>query len=103
MTLRSLRRWTIITWACAAAAPAHAQVTEAIRVESGLLTGTAGADPSVTVYRGVPYAAPPVGALRCPPIRGPTSAPPTLSPTGASKRSRARARRGPKSSCTRAR
>ena len=64
MTLRSLRGWTIIAWACAAAAPAHAQVTEAIRVESGLLTGTAGADPSVAVYSGVPYAAPPVGALR---------------------------------------
>ncbi len=37
---------------------------DTVRVESGLLSGTSGADPSVTVYKGVPYAAPPTGDLR---------------------------------------
>ncbi|HEY3742804.1 MAG TPA: carboxylesterase family protein [Bryobacteraceae bacterium] len=37
---------------------------DAIRVESGLLTGIAGARPGVRVYKGVPYAAPPIGPLR---------------------------------------
>ena len=34
------------------------------RVENGLLKGLPGADPRVYVYKGVPYAAPPVGDLR---------------------------------------
>jgi para-nitrobenzyl esterase len=35
-----------------------------VKVESGLLSGVAGRDQAITVYKGVPYAAPPVGRLR---------------------------------------
>jgi para-nitrobenzyl esterase len=35
-----------------------------VTVESGMIQGVAGGDPRVTVFKGVPYAAPPVGELR---------------------------------------
>jgi para-nitrobenzyl esterase len=35
-----------------------------VKVDTGLLTGMAGRDPGVTAYKGIPYAAPPVGDLR---------------------------------------
>ena len=35
-----------------------------VRVEQGLLSGTPGSNPSVMVFKGIPFAAPPVGNLR---------------------------------------
>ncbi len=46
------------------AAQTPAAVSKPVRVEGGLLSGVRGSDPSVTVFKGVPYAAPPVGDLR---------------------------------------
>lgn len=39
-------------------------VDNTVRVQSGLLAGTASAVPGVRVFKGIPYAAPPVGDLR---------------------------------------
>jgi hypothetical protein len=42
-----------------------------VRTEAGLLSGVPGRDPSITVYKGVPYAAPPIGDLRWRPPQPP--------------------------------
>jgi para-nitrobenzyl esterase len=43
---------------------AFAAITDPVRVEQGLLAGTNGSSTDVRVYRGIPFAAPPVGDLR---------------------------------------
>ncbi len=35
-----------------------------VKTESGMVQGLVGKDPRITVFRGVPYAKPPVGELR---------------------------------------
>jgi para-nitrobenzyl esterase len=44
--------------------PAMAAASDQVKVTDGALEGTVGTDPSVRVFRGVPFAAPPVGELR---------------------------------------
>lgn len=44
--------------------PGAEDYVKAVPTESGLVAGMAGRNPDVTVYKGIPYAAPPVGALR---------------------------------------
>ncbi len=41
-----------------------AAIQQPVKVEGGQLAGTAGKDPSITVFKGVPFAAPPIGELR---------------------------------------
>ena len=41
-----------------------AQIADPVKVEQGLLSGATGKQPDVRVYRGIPFAAPPVGELR---------------------------------------
>ncbi len=43
---------------------ASAAVTEPVKTDGGLVSGAAGASPEVRVFKGIPYAAPPVGPLR---------------------------------------
>ncbi len=42
----------------------QATETRIVPTEAGQVSGVAGRDPSVTVYKGIPYAAPPIGDLR---------------------------------------
>ena len=62
--------WCCIAWPGLLAAPARAQIADPIRLEEGLLSGVPGTDSVVRVYRGIPYAAPPLADLRWrPPVR----------------------------------
>src|SRR5579862_5531858 len=47
-----------------AAGTLSAAINGPVRTESGQLSGVPGRDAAVTVYKAVPYAAPPVGDLR---------------------------------------
>jgi carboxylesterase type B len=49
---------------CVGATALFGAIDQPVRVESGLLSGVPGVDASVRVFKGVPFAAPPVGTLR---------------------------------------
>src|SRR5580700_4413204 len=51
--------------------PLMAATTEPVRTQAGSLAGVPARDPSITVYRGVPFAAAPVGDLRWRPPQPP--------------------------------
>jgi para-nitrobenzyl esterase len=51
--------------------PRSTALSGAVRVEGGLLEGVSGSTPGVRVFKGVPYAAPPVGDLRWRPPQPP--------------------------------
>jgi para-nitrobenzyl esterase len=62
--MKALTRASAMLIVLLAAVSAFAAVSEPVRLENGLLTGTPGAYPDVRVFKGVPFAAPPVGDLR---------------------------------------
>lgn len=47
-----------------AAGPAWAALPDTLRISSGLIQGVTGSKPDMLVFKGIPYAAPPVGPLR---------------------------------------
>ncbi len=53
-----------IVLALAMASLPLAAVDQPVRIESGLVSGTAGVSSGIQVFKGIPYAAPPVGDLR---------------------------------------
>ena len=50
--------------AALAALPAAAAIQQPVKVKTGLITGVASGDSSIAVFKGIPYATPPVGDLR---------------------------------------
>ena len=44
--------------------PLSAAIKQPVKVQGGLVSGVPGKDASVTVFKGIPYAAPPVGEFR---------------------------------------
>ena len=61
--------------ACAAAvfpALVSAAISDPIRIESGLISGSTNAENGVRSFKGIPYAAPPLGDLRWRPPQPPT-------------------------------
>jgi para-nitrobenzyl esterase len=48
----------------APASIASAAIAEPVKTDAGLLSGTAGTNTDVRVFKGIPFAAPPVGDLR---------------------------------------
>ena len=53
--------------------PASAAIPEPVRIETGLVAGVAGSFSEVRVFKGLPFAAPPVGRLRWRPPQPPSS------------------------------
>ncbi|HLH41746.1 MAG TPA: carboxylesterase family protein [Bryobacteraceae bacterium] len=49
---------------CCAATVLLAAISDPVKIDSGSVSGVPGKDPSVRVFKGIPYAAPPVGELR---------------------------------------
>jgi para-nitrobenzyl esterase len=47
-----------------AASPLAAAISKPVKVEGGLVAGAPGKDASITAFKGIPFAAPPVGDLR---------------------------------------
>src|SRR5262252_8276868 len=66
MTFLHPKTWlrAAIVFAATASLSLSAATDQPIRTENGTLTGVAGRHPEVRVFRGIPFAAPPVGELR---------------------------------------
>ena len=71
-TLLSQLCWLGIVWLSCLPLLVSAQVTESLHLEQGTITGISGIDTDIQVYKGIPYAAPPVADLRWRPPQPPS-------------------------------
>ena len=55
---------TIVLSLVTAIFPLGAALGQQVKVTGGLVSGVPGTDPSIRTYKGIPFAAPPVGSLR---------------------------------------
>ncbi len=58
------RPFSLLVFGCILAAVVRPAIPDPVRVDTGSIAGVPGKDPSVRVFRGIPFAAPPVGDLR---------------------------------------
>ena len=71
-TLLSQLCWLGIVWLSCLPLLVSAQVTESLHLEQGTITGISSIDTDIQVYKGIPYAAPPVADLRWRPPQPPS-------------------------------
>ena len=71
--MKAIAAAAVLAAALIGAAPSLAAITGPVRIQSGMVTGISGADPSVVAFKGLPYAAPPVGDLRWKPPQPPVA------------------------------
>ena len=64
MVRTKMTRTIMIAAALAAVGAANAAVDDAVRIDTGMVSGIASATPDVRVFKGIPYAAPPTGDQR---------------------------------------
>lgn len=62
--MRVVWRGVVLLWIVGCGSAAVAALPEPVRLDAGLVSGVAGKAPTVRVFKGIPYAAPPVGELR---------------------------------------
>ena len=58
------RTFSLFVLGCALAVIARPAIPDPVRTDSGSLAGVSGKDPNVRIFKGIPFAAPPVGDLR---------------------------------------
>ena len=66
-----MRNFPMVLLATVLVTSCFAEIKQPVRTDSGLISGVPGNDPAIIVFKGIPYAEPPVGKLRWAPPRPP--------------------------------
>lgn len=59
-----MRIWRLVLLLACVATSCFAQQDAPVKIDTGLITGVPGRDSSIKVFKGIPYAEPPIGSLR---------------------------------------